>query len=538
MENGSSATLVALSISVAVFGSFTALNLAGRIATAEASARRWWIFAAATALGGGTWAMHFVGMLAMDLPAVYGVNLTLVSFLLPIVVSGIGLHVVARFPGNRVALACSGLFVGCGVAAMHYTGMAAMKIPGVVVRYDERLVAASICIAIAAATLALWLAFRARGSLQRFVAAVVMGAAISGMHYTGMAAAEFVVTHQPAAVAGPVIPRAVVAFIVSGAATFLLLLALVTAFFDRKLAALTIHEVEALKESETRYRLLIENASDVIGVLDSNGRFVYESSSALSVLGYATDEIIGRHLTDFVPVDSRDAAQRFLGRVLERRDGPATSELLLFQKSGDRRVFEVVATNLLDTPPISGIVVNLRDITERTQLVAQLEALSETDLLTETLNRRGFGRCAERDFERARRDGEMLTIVMMDLDHFKRVNDLYGHAAGDLVLAKVASACAGEIRGGDLLGRMGGEEFALLLAGGDMAAAIQIVDRLRTLVSACTVSTIRGYVSVTASFGIAHVSPAISELSDALSLADEALYEAKNAGRDCIRIRA
>ncbi|QYE34772.1 diguanylate cyclase [Polymorphobacter sp. PAMC 29334] len=538
MENGSSATLVALSISVAVFGSFTALNLAGRIATAEASARRWWIFAAATALGGGTWAMHFVGMLAMDLPAVYGVNLTLVSFLLPIVVSGIGLHVVARFPGNRVALACSGLFVGCGVATMHYTGMAAMKIPGVLVRYDERLVAASIGIAIAAATLALWLAFRARGSFQRLVAAVVMGAAISGMHYTGMAAAEFVVTHQPAAVAGPVIPRAVVAFIVSGAATFLLLLALVTAFFDRKLAALTIHEVEALKESETRYRLLIENASDVIGVLDSNGRFVYESSSALSVLGYATDEIIGRHLTDFVPVDSRDAAQRFLGRVFERRDGPATSELLLFQKSGDRRVFEVVATNLLDTPPISGIVVNLRDITERTQLVAQLEALSETDLLTETLNRRGFGRCAERDFERARRDGEMLTIVMMDLDHFKRVNDLYGHAAGDLVLAKVASACAAEIRGGDLLGRMGGEEFALLLAGGDMAAAIQIVDRLRTLVSACTVSTIRGYVSVTASFGIAHVSPPISELSDALSLADEALYEAKNAGRDCIRIRA
>ncbi|MGI4877964.1 MAG: diguanylate cyclase [Janthinobacterium lividum] len=530
--------LVVLSVSVAVFGSFTALNLSGRIAAADLSARRWWILAAATALGGGIWAMHFVGMLAMRLPASYDVDLTLVSLLLPIVVSGIGLYVVARFPRDWTALACSGLLVGCGVVAMHYTGMAAMKLPGFVVAYDYRLVAASVAIAIVAATLALWLAFRAGSTSERLAAAAVMGAAISGMHYTGMAAAHFVVDHRFVAVAGATIPRAEVGFIVFGATTFLLLLALVTAFFDRKLAALTTREADALQLSETRYRLLIESASDVIGILDNQARFVYESSSAFKVLGYRSDEIIGRHLTDFVPDDCLAEAERFLGQVVESRTGSTTAELLLLARSGERRVFEVVATNLFDTPPIGGIVVNLRDITERTRLVAQLEALSETDLLTEALNRRGFYRLAQRAFEQARHDGKMLTVVMMDLDHFKQVNDLYGHAAGDLVLAKVASACAREIRSGDLLGRMGGEEFAILLVGDEMSSARNNVDRLRTQVGNCRVSTIRGYVSVTASFGIAHVDPATTELSAALSLADEALYEAKKDGRNCIRIRA
>ena len=130
IEHGSSVTLVWLGILVAIFASFTALNLSGRIAAAEPSARRWWIMAAAGALGGGTWTMHFVGMLAMSMPAVYNGYLTLISLVLPIVVSGIGLHIVSRLPDSRAALAGSGLLVGSGVAVMHYTGMAAMEMPG------------------------------------------------------------------------------------------------------------------------------------------------------------------------------------------------------------------------------------------------------------------------------------------------------------------------------------------------------------------------------------------------------------------------
>jgi len=537
MHSANSLTLVALSILVAIFASFTALSLSGRISAADRTARRWWIVAAAMALGGGTWAMHFIGMLAMNMAARYAVDLTIVSLLVPVLVSYLGLEFVSRFRTKR-ALAGSGLLVGSGIVAMHYTGMAAMKMPGVTIAYDPATVAASALIAIGAATAALWLAFRTRGTSQRAAAAVIMGIAISGMHYIGMAAARVVMDdHLPVAAQSTIQPG-LLALAVAGAATFLLLLALITAFFDRKLVTLTAREADALIQSEERYRSLIESASDIIGILDCTGGFIYESSSAWRLLGYRSEEIVGRCLTDFVAADRIADAQRFLGIVLERPTTSASLELSLVHRNGDRREFEVVATNLLHVPTIAGIVVNLRDITERTQLVAQLETLSETDLLTDALNRRGFSRLAERTFERARAAGETLAVVMMDIDHFKQVNDYYGHAAGDLVLAKVAEQCRKETRTGDLMGRIGGEEFALLLAAGQVDAAPSVVRRLKAAISASTVSTIRGEVSVTASFGMAFVDPAEIELADALRYADEALYEAKNAGRDCIKVRA
>jgi diguanylate cyclase (GGDEF)-like protein/PAS domain S-box-containing protein len=538
MHSANSLTLVAVSMLVAIFASFTALSVSGRISAAEAGARRWWILAAAMALGGGTWAMHFIGMLAMDMSASYEVDLTIVSLIVPVLVSYVGLAAVSRFGTAPLPLAGSGLLVGSGIIAMHYTGMAAMRMPGRTISYDPATVTASVVIALVAATAALWLAFRTRGTSQRIAAAVVMGVAISGMHYTGMAAVRMGAAEHGAGMAPPGIEPGLLAVAVAGAATVLLLLALITAFFDRKLATLTAREADALIRSEERYRSLIESASDVIGILDCRGTFTYESSSAWHVLGYRSEEIVGRRLTDFVPGDRVADAQRFLGTVLELPTTSATIEMSLVHRNGERREFEIVATNLLHSPTIGGIVVNLRDITERTQLVAQLETLSETDLLTEALNRRGFTRLAERMFARCRTVGDKLAVVMMDIDHFKQVNDYYGHAAGDLVLAEVAEQCRTHSRAGDLLGRIGGEEFAILLSADDPGVARGVVQRLQKAISAATVSTIRGEVSVTASFGVAYVDPASIELGNALLRADEALYEAKKAGRDCIRMRA
>src|SRR5664279_2444636 len=127
MTNASSLALVAVSIAVSIFASFTALNLTGRIIVAEPRARHWWIMAAAVALGGGTWAMHFIGMLSMDMPATYDVYLTLLSLLIPIVATSIGLHMMCRFGAGRAPLIWSGLLVGSGIVAMHYIGMAALR---------------------------------------------------------------------------------------------------------------------------------------------------------------------------------------------------------------------------------------------------------------------------------------------------------------------------------------------------------------------------------------------------------------------------
>src|SRR5882724_1637 len=189
--------LVALSILVASFASYTALDLGGHVAAAQGLARRVWLIAAAITMGGGIWSMHFIGMLAfvMPIPMSYDIGLTTLSLLVAIFVTGSGFYVISRQSASPLRLVLSGIFMGLGIAAMHYTGMAAMR-GQAELSYDRLFVALSLVIAIGASTAALWLAFRTTELWQKFAAAVVMGLAISGMHYTAMRAAIFV-AHGP-----------------------------------------------------------------------------------------------------------------------------------------------------------------------------------------------------------------------------------------------------------------------------------------------------------------------------------------------------
>ena len=184
--------LVALSFAVAWFASYTALDLGGRIRASKGWPRRAWLATAALAMGGGIWSMHFIAMLAcrMPMPVGYDLSLTALSLVFAVVVTGGGFYVIGTRQATVLQLVLSGLFMGIGIVAMHYTGMAAMLMPAEL-RYDRVLVALSVIIAIAASIAALWLAFRTAVVWQKILAAMVMGAAISGMHYTGMAAAVF-----------------------------------------------------------------------------------------------------------------------------------------------------------------------------------------------------------------------------------------------------------------------------------------------------------------------------------------------------------
>src|SRR5258708_806779 len=190
--------LVALSILVACFASYTALDLAGHVGAARGYARRAWLAAAAITMGGGIWSMHFVAMLAfaMPIPMSYDIGLTVLSLVVAIVVTGVGFYVISRQAASPLRLVLSGIFMGLGIAAMHYTGMAAMR-GHAGLSYDQLFVGLSLVIAVGASTAALWLAFRTTDLWQKLAAAVVMGLAISGMHYTAMRAAIFA-AHGPA----------------------------------------------------------------------------------------------------------------------------------------------------------------------------------------------------------------------------------------------------------------------------------------------------------------------------------------------------
>src|SRR5882724_2494839 len=189
--------LVTLSFAVACFASYTALDLGTRIRSSAGRARAAWLITAAVAMGGGIWSMHFIAMLAflMPMPMSFDVNLTAVSLLVAIAVTGMAFHGMGRQRATAQQLAIGGIFMGIGIVSMHYTGMAAMRMPAHL-HYDSYLVALSVLIAIGASIAALWLAFRTAALWQRFLAAIVMGIAISGMHYTGMAAATFTAHSQ------------------------------------------------------------------------------------------------------------------------------------------------------------------------------------------------------------------------------------------------------------------------------------------------------------------------------------------------------
>src|SRR3981081_2110679 len=239
--------LVALSILVAALASYTALDLGGHVGRARGLALRVGVVAAAITMGGGIWSMHFVAMLAfiMPIPMSYDIGLTTLSLVVAMFVTGGSFYVISRQSGSPLRLVLSGIFMGLGIAAMHYTGMAAMR-GHAELSYDLLFVALSLVIAIGASTVALWLAFRPNDLGQKLVAAVVMGVAISGMHYTAMRAAIFT-AHDPVheAQVNASLDQTSVALAVAGITFIILALASVASLFERKRAEEALRQAQA-----------------------------------------------------------------------------------------------------------------------------------------------------------------------------------------------------------------------------------------------------------------------------------------------------
>jgi NO-binding membrane sensor protein with MHYT domain len=227
--------LIALSIGVAILGSYTGLHLAAQIGRAGGVKRRAMLAGAAVIIGGGIWAMHFIGMLAVSLPVAiqYDVFRTLLSVLVSILMTGLGLSIASLATDPALRFGGGGLFMGAGIAAMHYVGMSAIR-GGCAIGYSPPLVSASVFVAILSATLALWLAFNLAGWKQTLAASVALGFAISGMHYTAMAAATFLPTAALLDLSEPMLSQPLLACIVALAAFLIFGFTLLTLLPDRQ----------------------------------------------------------------------------------------------------------------------------------------------------------------------------------------------------------------------------------------------------------------------------------------------------------------
>ncbi|WMJ68369.1 bifunctional diguanylate cyclase/phosphodiesterase [Stenotrophomonas sp. 24(2023)] len=241
MTGSYSQSLVAFSLLVAILASYTALDMAGRLATSTGRVARWWLAGGAAAMGLGIWSMHFIGMLAFDLPIPVGYDLAITgySLLVSIGASAFALWLVSRPVLPRRRLAAGAVLIGLGIACMHYLGMAAMRMqPGI--DYHPGWFIASIVVAMLAAGAALWIAFRlrveARNTVRlRALASLVMGLAIVGMHYTGMAAARFPAGSICGAVGDGGLDAQWLAVLVIVTTVATLGIALVASLFDRQM---------------------------------------------------------------------------------------------------------------------------------------------------------------------------------------------------------------------------------------------------------------------------------------------------------------
>jgi PAS domain S-box-containing protein len=358
--------LVALSILIAALSSYTALDLATRMRAASGSASLGWLAAAAVAMGGGIWSMHFVAMLAFNLPGVnvsYDPLLTLLSLAIPIMVAAAAFLVVSQRPE---ALVASGFGMGLAISGMHYTGMSAMRMAATI-QYDSVWVAISIAIAIGASIVALWLAFHMTSVLERISAGVVMGLAISGMHYAAMQGSYFVPTDAVLDRAGHgTVGQAPLAFLIAGTTIVVLVIGLAAAVYDRLSAERAGREAEALRRSEERFRLLVEGVADhAIFVLDLEGRVANWNLGARRLIGHG-DEIIGTHYSILHTGEDRDSGIPDHLLLDAKREGKSEGEGWRVRKDGSRFWAEVtiraVRNERAETIGFAKIV---RDVTER-----------------------------------------------------------------------------------------------------------------------------------------------------------------------------
>ena len=384
--------LVVLSIAIAVFAAYAALGVAARVGMSASGREKWiWTGMGALTMGGGVWAMHFIGMLAFSLPCAvsYDRSITLISMLPSILASGIALRMISRPSLSHGMLLLGGALLGTGIGAMHYTGMAAYRLDGLV-RYDPFLFWVSIAVAVALAMVALWV----RAGLNRWInlsprcldilSALVMGGAVSGMHYTAMAAAYFISDGRPGIPDSGLTPT-FLALSISVVATLLIALVLATtlAYRQRDLA-------RRVQASEQRVRRILETTQEGFLLIDQDGVLLEVNPAFARMMGVQAEDLVGHPLLDFTTGSHKD---QMVDELRRRREGMQSNyEIELTRPDGTDLPCKISATPIIvGQAEVSGGFALVSDLTSRKQheaymrqVLAMFENTAEGVTMTDT----------------------------------------------------------------------------------------------------------------------------------------------------------
>jgi diguanylate cyclase (GGDEF)-like protein/PAS domain S-box-containing protein len=300
--------------------------------------------------------------------------------------------------------------------------------------------------------------------------------------------------------------------------------------------------VRALAELKTangalrKFKAAVDSSSAAILITDRDARVEYVNAAFSDITGYPRDEMIGTvpellRTGATVEDGGRDVWQIIMDGATWR------GELCRARKDGALLWEDIAIAPVYDD---SGKIINIvsvnSDFTRRKAIEEELRLQVVTDSLTGLANRRKLMESGGHEAQRTQRSFEPMSVLVLDIDHFKRINDTLGHTAGDHVIRAVAQECAGQVRSFDIPGRLGGEEYAVILPMTSSTGAFELAERLREAVAGLALEWEGNPIRVTVSIGVAQMDSQTSGFPALLTRADDALYAAKRAGRNCVRV--
>jgi diguanylate cyclase (GGDEF)-like protein len=475
-----------------------------------------WLVASALSTGFGIWATHFIAMLAFSpgIATAYNIELTVLSLIVAIAITGVGLAVAIV---QRWSAALGGALLGGGIAAMHYIGMAAFEVPGRIT-WDASLVRTSIVLGVAFGGTALFVGLRNESRTHTMLGALLLTAAICGLHFTAMGAAS-VAPDPTVDLSAASVPSGLLAIGVAFASFVVVGLALGGITLDvreRRRKELEAERMQGLANAAVEGLLICDG--DAVITVNDNFLTLSDYPSLASILNAPLEQF-------FPDEDLRlklfETDNTLVEGGLRHRDGSEVPVELI------QRVVDVAGK------PHRAVAV--RDLRARKEAERNIHFLAHYDGLTGLPNRASFNKKLDQEIAAAMQSGRRLAVLFLDLDRFKEVNDLFGHAAGDRTLQVAAARATGVLDDKQVLARLSGDEFAIIVPDlSNPETAGRIAEAILDVLQA-PADTGEAYHPIGGSIGIAVLPDDAHDRSTLLSHADTALYRAKNEGRGTYR---
>jgi diguanylate cyclase (GGDEF)-like protein/PAS domain S-box-containing protein len=538
--------LVSMSVLISIFGAFSALSHMQSMRENSGKLGFAWMSMGASMLAMAIWSMHFVGMLSFHLPIklAFDIKLTLLSIVPVLATTLFAFYLLQNKSVRWRQITVAGIVMGLGMAAMHYTGMAALKIqPGII--YDAMSVLLLIVIAIATAIGALFIIFAGEKTglsplKQQSLGAVVIGLAIAGMHYTGMAGANFAAGSLCAVDSKSVEPMLLV-FIITSVVLVLFTAGALANVIACNTAFDRLHAANAtLKENGTQLRSVQDKLS---GILESIPTVVWSMSPSQELLymNPAGERIFGRSMAEFAAdpdlwIDIVHADDRKRVKYWQEHISDAEIQLLEYRVVHPHGAVHWLEERVRIVRDALGNVIRFdgvaADVSERKQRDEHIRYLANYDTLTGVPNRNLLMNRLEQSLLQARRARTKVALLFLDIDRFKYINDSFGHLCGDALLVEFAARLKLVLREIDTVARFGGDEFVIILADIRENGHADIVATKIINAFLAPVLVDGRALHVTTSIGVSIYPDHGNDADTLLKNADVAMYLAKDQGRN------